>query len=312
MIGKLTCALAMFALPATAQDLDETGCKAFWNTVTPMAADIDMLVPVARAITARDGWCEATDITFETPFSRGVETSIEAIRWRGDDLATAAAAGTFPTSLEIEVENIRNIPQTTDPVLDYVFRVQNLRAGIDGQLATTWDAQTQSFQLKTLDFRFPSGDGLQLTGRAEKVDLADPGGPTAIAASAELHEVGINLRNEHGNLFEFLILSPMANLLLTRETSPDQQVAALKTQALAVIDALPEDAFPPDTRFALAELIEDMPNPNGSFTLDIAFDPGFGMEAARKTADILTSTGIPAIWRDAVVTARYDRKPIPR
>lgn len=311
MIRLLALLLAASAIPASAQQLDDTECSALWNTVAPLVSTLDLPEITPPAIHAADGWCLASGISFEEPPSPGMETSIETIRWRGKDLAVSAATRTYPASFEIELENFRSIPWSGMPALDYAFRAKHVRSGIDGRLLTTWDEASGEFHLERLDIRFPGGDGLLVAARAENIDLTSPDGLTMTAAQGTLHEVDIEIRNEQGELFEQLFLTSLATLLLTGNEPPETQVTTLKAEAHRIVDSLPPEAFPPDTRFALAELIDDMPNPNGTFTLSVAFEPGFDLTSAQKLGNIIATTGVPAIWRGAIVTARYDRKEIP-
>ncbi len=309
---SLVAALALIAgAPVAAQGLDTEDCRAVWDAAMRLGEPVGNAEIEAKTVRAAGGWCIAEGLTLPADVTGLVRPTAEYLRWRGRGLRVFAETGAVPEMLEIELENLRLIPEYGKPVLEYAVAAQMARDAIDGSLRVSLDPETGTLELHRLEVRFPGDDGVIVTARAEGVNLSSSVALAKTATTGALHEIGIEARNDTGALFEQIFLVPLATAFLNEDTPPATQVEELKAEALAIIDALPEDAYPPETRFALSELIVDMPNPNGTFTLNITFDGGFGMQQAREAGDAMAEADIPALWRNAVVKARYDRVALP-
>lgn len=129
--------------------------------------------------------------------------------------------------------------------------------------------------------------------------------PQSLAALNTLGVSRLRLRIDNQGLFE-AIVGPSAVALLTAGNADDAdveaQVEASKTQAVAVLAAIPDDQIDKNSRQSLIRFVQDMPHPVGSFSVEIEFPKPLMFGELMQSGD---PVGVLKLLSSAKFTAYY-------
>ncbi len=268
----LIVALALFAAPLHAQGFGP-GCATQWSKINDLLRQADVPgAPFTQVPRQRANGCVVSDIVL--PPQNRVEMRARSLAWSGSEMARFTDQGLPPTDLVIELDDLRIIPRIDDPVMDYLFQAQSVPSAIDLRMAARWDAEMGRLHLETVEADFPGDNFIRFEAEISGVDLSTQ---QSLAMSAGSFSVTRTLTEIRTNgLFEGYLLMAAGAPLLTGDDPPEEQVEALKSKALASIDAMPTGQVPAASKAALKRLVGDMPNPAGTITVAMSADPGLG------------------------------------
>lgn len=266
----LATALALFiATPLAAQDrMTQALCEGSWQGAAALFNEARIEAEVRLD---DENWClvEAATIDVDT----GTQVGLDHIRWRASDMARFAEDGLPPRALEVTARGIRVLPQTGDPVYDYLLGLQTRSgAGIGFDLSLRWDGLQDALLIDTATLTLDAANRIEISGRIDGVDLTDAASIQMSLGTAGLRDLLI--KTQFDGWFETYVAVPLGvGVLRDDGVAPAAQVAALKRQAIEFIEALPEGIVPPTSRSALAAFITAMPQPRGAAQLQLSAQP---------------------------------------
>lgn len=271
----LICAVLMLLAPAVvAQDrMTRTSCDASWMLLLD-AVQLNGDVTVAMG---DDGWCEIVDATFD--LDARTRVGVSSLRWRGGDFDRLIDDQLPPRSLEVRGTGLQIIPVTGNATFDYLLGVQMSGMSISFGFSLRWDGLQNALILNDADLTFDATNKIEVRGRVDGVDLTDLATMQTSIGRAGLRDLSV--RSDFDGWFESIAVMILGDLLLRDDgPAPHAQVAALKSQAYAFIDALPQDFMPEPSRVALSAFVADLPRPRGSMQLELTAEPVLGMVRA--------------------------------
>lgn len=276
---------ALLALAPGGAWAQDDPCAALWARLGTVPLGGVASGPLSGEVRqAEDGWCEARDIRSGRPEDR-VVVAVDALRWRGEGLDALAAGTGLPTSVEVQVDGYRIVPNIDDPLWTWVQARQTARAGIDGRLAASWDGATRELRITEASIDFPGPSVIRADATVAGVDLSSPA-----AARASLRLAGVVALDvevvTHG-LFETYVLPTLAYDFLDEDPDPQTAFELLRAAVLGPVEDLPPAIFPDPTRAEAAEVLAALPNPTGRLTLALR-DEGPGLGAVRFARFALT------------------------
>ena len=302
--------LVTLPLSTNAQTFAPAHCVGSWELVQPTFRHLDIPTGSPNLIKDNDGWCQISGLTLN-PDGRSMPTiEVETVAWRGIGLEDFVAGGSFPSKLEVSLSNIRVFPQVGDPVMDFSFRAQSIRNGVDADFAMEWDAAESQLKVTQFHIDFPGDNNIRAFATLDGVDDVAPENISNLMTKAALKSLTVQV--ESNGLFESTALLPLSTLLLSGDETVPEQVAKLKSDAISLLATLPSNVYPADSHRAVTALIDDLPNPSGLFTLDLEFANGFSMPDAIRTALIAKGDPIAAIPQGLHIEASYKRSEIRR
>lgn len=253
-------------------DMSAEQCQQGWQQAAAIMAG-DPMDGMSFGISP-DGWCEALVPRFALNDYQDI--GIAALRWRAEGIDRLIEQGLPPLSLEVEIDDLRFITKTGDPVSDYAMDLMMRPYTTDASLSVHWDADALAVLVDRADIILPGTNSISLTGRIDRVDLSDL---AALQTSAGRAGIGaLSLSIVSNGMFETYGAVPLAGALLDGDSDVPfgDQVIAHIALAKAFLSEVPEDILPEDSRAALAALLDEMPTPAGQLDLTVAADPPLG------------------------------------
>ena len=271
--------LALMAAPTAAQTGDagpDRQCRALWAAVTATGGTFSVSGTYEGVA---EGWCRFSGL-FVVTEGYAPDWELDALQLKGNAPGfLVLGEGSGPDlDLALRVQGLRLVPQIGQPLFDWLYRAQARGFGISGELAADWEAAAGVLTLSRLALDFPGRNAVTATARVAGVDLSSAEAIAASGASFAVTEARLDVTS-HG-LFESWVLLPLGEALLQDAPDMDAEVEALRAAVLRGIAGLPEAAFPAPTRGALEQLVQDLPNPAGRLTLELAASPGIGASQA--------------------------------
>jgi hypothetical protein len=260
--------LALFASPAHAD------CAGDWSAFAGALESAGLTVKVAAPAAEWGGWCSVTSVDVLAKGDFIPDYSAKSLKWKGKGLSGLYAFDAAPESLQIDLDDFRILTKTPDPVMTYLMRAQSLRGTIDLDLSADWNAKTKILEIKELQFDFPGENEIALQATIQGVDLSGRSATVGSATSFAITDLTLEL--ETNGLFETYLLFPLLSTALSGSDQPETQMARLKSDITATIATLPDTTFNADTKTALGQAIDQMPNPSGTLTLQMAAPKGIG------------------------------------
>ncbi len=264
--------LAPPVLAETPAERLDRQCRSGWEEITSLPDH----VPLTGQYTGlSDGWCQFTDIVFVTN-GLAPDIAIDVLRLKGDAFGyfTLDEALDPDLDLALQADGLRMVVQMDQPQMDWLYQAQSRAHPIRLDLALDWDMAGKVVTLSQLDVDFPGVNALSATARVAQVDLTSTATMEMSLAGFALTDATLDITT-HG-LFESYLLIALGGFLLPYEGDIDAAAERLRADGLELVATLPEPAFPPGTRTALADLINELPNPEGTLELDFSATPGFG------------------------------------
>lgn len=252
----------------------QADCSADWRAATT-ALEAGHGKVETGALMVTDGWCQLGATRFMLAGKHDPDIVVSSLLWRGDGVQGLFDFSVPPRALEMQITGLRlQVKVVDDPLTSYLLAVQGEKQGIDATLALHWDAATAEVILDHADFDFPGDNALVLTARVGNVRLDTLGAAQMSATSFAVKALHAQITTN--GLFETYVLLPFGFSVLSPDSDPDAQLAALKAQLTAGIADLPEPSFAGDTKAALAAVVKSLPHPAGVLTLDMVSDSGVG------------------------------------
>lgn len=264
-------AAAVTALPCTAGALDQTTCRDSWQFVRSILPQDSARASMPQIVRFEDSWCVINGVSLA--FDRVTRMEIGQLRWQGVGLEAFVKDQTPPTSLSVRAKNLRVIATPGDPVLDYLLRAQAARNGIEASFGANWDPATKRLDLTGLTLDFPGENSVQVAGAVDRIDLSSQDAILLSLGGTALRALRIDVVSN--GLFENTVLMALGGALLDRTDPPEKQVERLKADAVTWINSLPDSLVDAPSKAAMARLASDMPNPNGTMTLELLAPDGF-------------------------------------
>lgn len=271
----LLAALALVgASPVAAQDrMTQAQCNGSAEALLAMSGSEVALPAISLTET---GWCRIEDMII--PIDPRTRLRLAGLEWRGADVARFIDAGLPPRALQVRGEGLAIVPETGDPVMDYMLEVQmsgvNIAFGFDAR----WDGVQDILQFDEAAIVFDETNRITASALITGIDLTDAATIQTSAGSAGLRDLSIT--SEFDGWFESYVASILIPTFLeSGDVAPRAQVEALKRQAIDFIALVPEEAMPLPAQEALGAFVTSLPYPNGKARLQLSADPS--LSAAR-------------------------------
>lgn len=231
----------------------------------------------ARYSGSEGDWCVYRNLRLATP-DQNPDFAADTLRLRANAplwavmMGEPASGDSFDAA--VKIEGLRFFAKTGMANFDYLFQLQSVSNRTSVDLALNWDASAKELRLTQLEMDFPGDNALSATARIGNVDLASNGAAQMAVTGFAVQEATLNITSN--GLFESVLLMPLGMMLLPQEGDMIAAAEALRAQGLAGVAALPDAAFSADTKAALSQLIDQMPNPAGTLALEFQANGGFG------------------------------------
>lgn len=271
----LIAAALFLATPTMAQErMTQDNCETGWVALSSMV--MPESAPQTSSV-SDDGWCELRDVTL--PFDRRVNAQFDLIRWRASDMARVTDLGLPPRSLDLDVQGFRTLPQTGDPVYDYMLGLQASVTQMAFGLRFRWDGVQNAVLLDSVYFDVSPGNRIEGSARIDGVNLTDMGSLQASAGTMGVRE--LTLKSDFDGWFEALGATVLA-AALDRDSaeSPQAQVDGLRRLAIEAVSHIPDAAMPAPSRMAMVSFLEVLPKPRGTAQLQLSADAPLGAARA--------------------------------
>jgi hypothetical protein len=280
-----------------------------WSRASGLLADMTV---TAMPGSVEDGWCRVQDINLVPAGDYQPHWFADIVMFRGTGVEGLFDLSVAPELLEVRIDGARLVAQTGDPRLDYAYRIQSLDGKVDAALTVAWDRVTRVVTLSQLVLDFANVSRIAVTGKVANVDLSSLGLAQASLTGFAVTEADVVVTT-HG-LFETMLLMPLAPLVLPETDDVDAAVVALKEQTLAAIAALPAASFPDTTKDALARLIGDLPRPDGTLSVSLRSEAGFGPARLARFALVgvpTTMAEVAPVFDGVSIMAIWDGRAVP-
>ncbi len=279
----LLAATLMMASTAHAQNRMSTQeCVASWSAIEQMIGTPETDV---EFVADDEGWCVIEDARF--PISQYQMIRLESLKWRAADIERFIDEGLPPRSFEIVGEGFGMSATTGDPVYDYLFALQSTLPEAGFGLSVRWDGVQNAVEIDEAYFDFFMDNRVELSARVEGVDLTDMETIQTSVGTMGLRDLLVT--SEFSGWFETHVALSLGPVLLDSDGPPPQaQVEALRDQAIDIISQIPDTIVPVNSREALSEFIQALPQPRGTARLQLSADPPLG--AARMLPFALLPT----------------------
>ncbi len=266
------------AAPALAQDrmsLDQ--CVQSWDAVFGLTG-----LPIAQLQVDVDssGWCVIQEGTFAIEVASRIR--VDSLKWRASEIDRLISDGLPPRSIEIYGERLGVLPQTGDPVYDYLLGLQTRETEVDFGVSARWDGVQNAVVVDEGYVVFDETNRIDVTGRMEGVDLTDMASIQTSVGTMGLKS--LELKATFDGWFEDYLALELGVAVLTKpDVAPEVQVAGLQQHAVGFIAEFPDAVLPDVARDALSAFIMDLPTPRGTLQVQLNADPVIG---ARRLAPL--------------------------
>ena len=261
MTAAPTAQAQTFPFPADAPEMETNACLSSWALLmATLGATTPEGEPVSAPVT-EEGHCRVDNALLRSPWQTW---HARRVSWAVDGL-DALAQGSLPARIDLVMEDFGLLGRMDHPVWDYVLLAQSrAMSGMTLRLSATYAEGV--VQLTETEILFPAGSRVALDARFSGIDPASPLTARVDTARLEVRTLG---------LFERYLLGPIVTAYFDPALPMEPQADMQRAQATALVTALPEASFPPETRAAMAAFIADFPNPRGD--LGITLDAPEGM-----------------------------------
>lgn len=282
MKGWLIAATLAFGSPATAQDrMTAEQCTQSWAALETLMATPETGVTF---VPDNEGWCLLENGSINQDNQQSYR--LASLRWRASGIDRLIEDGLPPRSLDVIGNGLSIVPQTNDPVFDYLLGVQSTNAAAGFGLSVRWDGVQNAVLLDEAYFDFAPGNRIEITARIDGVDLSDTAAMQSSIGSMGLRD--LSLQSDFDGWFEtHVALSLGSEVLLGNGIAPEAQVAALKDQAVQFFTQIPATIMPDASRDALSAFVQSLPHPRGTLRMQLSANPPLG--AARMAPFALMS-----------------------
>ncbi|HLQ18228.1 MAG TPA: hypothetical protein VK146_04545 [Tabrizicola sp.] len=283
---RSVCLALFIAGPAGAGEL----CPAAWEKVRAVLSNLGTLQGEAQ----QDGdWCKVDGLVMDLDGQYLPDWHVDQLRVRGSALGWLVDGSQAPDGLEIVVDGLRLVPQTGDPQMDWLFQAQSRPNAIRAEAALSWDVAEKVLRLEGLTVDFPGENLVELSVVARGVDLSSTGALQMSATGFAVTEADLRVTT-HG-LFEWYVLMPFGPTILPQDGDMEIAADALRMRLRAAVADLPGASVSTQSKAALADLIDELPNPSGD--LSVSFRSNGGIGPARFIGWAMT--GVPRAASDA-------------
>ena len=291
---------------ARADFLSSETCRASWELLQAVLPAGTGSLKAHSQVWMRAGFCsvDGVEITPDGQYQPGFR--IAKVSWRANGLQAFLAAGTPPQSLDLKIEDLRMSVKTGNGVMDYLMRVQNDRTGIDADLSVHWEADRKRLVLDRLDVDFPGANAISATASVVRVDLTSQSAAQVSLGAMGLTDISVEVTSNE--LFEGYVLMPLGTVILGEATDPEVALKSFLAEAKAFVGMLPDATFPDPTKKAIRALLDEMPNPAGTFGLTLRAPGGIGSARFARYAVIdlpKPADAMAALFDGVTVTASY-------
>lgn len=256
---------------ASAQDrMSSAQCTESFNAVASLVA---LSIDAPDIAVTDDTWCSVSSaqIEVDTDFVLQIGT----LRWRASDMDRFLNEGLPPRAVEIEGTGVQVLPQTGDPVLDYLLALQQSRSSIAFGLDVKWDGVQNAITVEDTFFAFDPTNRIEINALIDGANLTDTGTMQASLGTAGRRD--LTMKADFDGWFEtYVALTIGQTFLRAGDVTPQVQVEALKRQAIAFVEQLPDTFMPAPSRAAVSEFVIALPTPRGTAQAQIAADPILG------------------------------------
>ncbi|WP_068304154.1 hypothetical protein [Pararhodobacter sp. CCB-MM2] len=261
MTAAPTAQAQTFPFPPEAPMMESNACLSSWALLMAfLGATPPEGEPLAAPVT-EEGHCRVDNVLVRSP--RHIFHA-ERISWAASGLE-ALMQGALPDRIDLVAEGFGMLSHVDQPVWDYVMLAQS-RASAGMALRLSVTHREGVVTVSQADIDFPDDSRASLTATLTGIDPATPAGALLQTARLDIHTAG---------LFERYLLAPIVTAYFDPALPMEPQADMQRAQATALVTALPEASFPPETRAAMAAFIADFPNPRGD--LGITLDAPDGM-----------------------------------
>jgi hypothetical protein len=251
------------------------------------AAAVSLVRPDASPLQVSvtdDGWCQIDGLNL--PMDQSSAFSVETLRWRASDMARVVEQGLPPRSLELVGTDFAVTAQTGDPVFDYLLGLQSSVAESGFGFSVRWDGVQNAVFVDEAYIDFFAGNRIEATARIDGVDLSDQTTMQTSVGSMGLKDLVVT--TQLAGWFETYLAMPLGTSLLNADgIAPEVQVESLKSQAIELVNNMPDSIVPSTSREALGEFVQSLPAPRGTARLHLSANPPLG--ASRMTPFALMS-----------------------
>lgn len=271
---KLLTALVLCATtPALAQDrMNAEQCVQSWDATFGLTG-----LPVAQLQVDVDpsGWCLIQEGTFT--INGGTRIRLDRLTWRASEIERLIDEGLPPRSIEIYGEGLGVLPQTGDPVYDYILSLQSQDTGFGFGVSVRWDGVQNAVLIDDGYVVFDDENRIDVTGRVDGLDLTDLASIQTSVGTMGLRNLSV--KATFSGWFESYFALPLGLSILTDgPVSPEQQVLDMQREVVDFTSDIPETILPDVARDAFAAFVTDLPTPRGTLQVQINADPIIGAQ----------------------------------
>ena len=292
-----TLALALLmASPVAAEQVSLSLCEA---AIAKLKGGNPGVFEASSPALSADG-CVFRDVRF-LPYGveRGVSLKARSVTIGGRGFDMAEDGWISFDALSVSVDELRFVPVTGDPAMNWLFDVQNARNGIDVDLMAERQGEGPGWEIQKLTAVFP-GDGNRIDFNA-RIDRLDLSSKSAVAVSGPTSRLmSADLTIETHGLFEAYALMALGAPLMGRDEDPAAAFEGMKATATDIVGKLDEASVPSQSKEALRAVISELPNPSGKLTLTFASENGFS--SANFVPVILAGFGDPVAAANSILT----------
>lgn len=276
-------AALIMATPVAAQDrMTPEQCVGSWDaleTIVGVAISDDAIEP------NNEGWCEITDGVFQMDPSTRIR--ISSLRWRASDIERLIELQLLPRSIEIQGQGFGVVPETGDPLYDYLLGIQMTQPETAFGLTVRWDGVQNTVIIDDTFLNFSALNRIEVSARIEGANLTDQATTQTSFGTMGLRE--LNIESDFAGWFEAYVAFALGAAVLTDgEVSPEDQVAEIKQHVIDFISEIPDANMPEASRNAVSAFVMSLPSPRGRAQLQLNATPVLG--AARMTPFAVSAT----------------------
>ena len=235
-----------------------------------------------------------------------LKIDIKSMSWVAEGFEALMAGTPEKLSLDLIIDNARVIPQTTDPWMSYYLELQNRINFIDVAAAITWNPSLGVMNVEQLSIDLPGKNGFWLSSRVTGATADMMPGRISEFGALELESMSVAIENE--GYLDGLALGWMLGQLSSLPGDPEAVTAATLGELKKIVAAWPDDIFPPDSKAALARLIDAGPLPWGrlELTLESGAIPLNRFLVHGTSPQPLSADAMANMWAGAVIGVDFE------
>jgi len=216
------------------------------------------------------GKCVASSVLLTNPPAAWAIT-IEQVRWASGSLAPLAD-GNIPPQLNMDLSGISvQFPRKNDPVLEIIRQYFGNGNSFDAQVRWTFSGEDKQLELRQLSLDFGNENRLMITAKLTNVSPILLSRPEVLGLASLANELTVSISGDR-RFGKEIVAAITASIPENDQPATDN--ASLKSLLRdAALSAL-GDVLDSPSQASLNRLIDSIPDPSGSLSLQLLSEPG--------------------------------------